>query len=192
MIDAAISQIAAQLNQFLKRAFDLNEDIVVVSNILEQNGNLALQVNNKIVMFLINIEKDSTPMRRPGMSQVGGDRTSVRPGPLYLNLYLMVAGHFSGNNYLEALKFLSNSISFFQRRPMFDHQNTPDLDSRIEKLTLEIENLSIHDLSSLWGVLSGKYLPSILYKVRMVAFEAEDVMSQIPTLKAPQPSVSKV
>ena len=51
MIDAAISHIAGQLNQYLKRSFDLNEDIVVVSNILEQDGSVASNVANKLVMF---------------------------------------------------------------------------------------------------------------------------------------------
>ena len=101
----------------------------------------------------------------------------------------MVAGHF--NQYSEALKFVSNTISFFQRRPVFDHQNTPELDSKIDKLVLDIENLDIKDLSTLWGVLSGKYLPSILYKVRMIAFDAGDVMARVPTLREPHTSANQ-
>ena len=62
MIDAAISQIAGQLNQYLKRTFDLNENIVVISNILEQDGTVASNVDNKLVMFLINVEKVATPL----------------------------------------------------------------------------------------------------------------------------------
>ena len=116
MIDAAISHIAGQLNQYLKRSFDLNEDIVVVSNILEQDGSVAANVANKLVMFLINVEKDSTPFRSQNCHTTGLDRSVVSYPPIYLNLYLMVAGHFNGSNYPEALKFLSNTISFFQRR----------------------------------------------------------------------------
>ncbi|MCH8292601.1 DUF4255 domain-containing protein, partial [Candidatus Poribacteria bacterium] len=127
MIDSAISHIASQLNQFLKRSFDLNEDIVVISNILEQDGNLASHIDNKLVVFLVNIEKDTVPHRQPNGNTVGGNRSMISYPPVYLNFYLMFAAHFSGNNYLEALKFISNTISFFQRRPLFDHQNTPDL-----------------------------------------------------------------
>ena len=95
----------------------------------------------------------------------------------------MVAGHFNGNNYPEALKFLSNTISFFQRHPVFDHNNTPELDSRIDKLVLDIENLNIKDLSTLWSAITGKYLPSIIYKVRMVAFDSEDVRFRTPLIE---------
>ena len=134
-------------------------------------------------MFLINVEKDTTPLSPPNHETTGLDRSVVSYPPIYLNLYLMVAGHFNGNNYPEALKFLSNTISFFQRRPVFDHGNTPELDSRIDKLVLAIENLNIKDLSTLWSAITGKYLPSIIYKVRMVAFDSGDVRFRKPLIE---------
>lgn len=189
MIDSAIALLAAQLNQHLKRTFDLSEDVVVVSNLLEQNGNVTPHVNNKLVMFLINIEKDTIPKRQGNGHSLGPDRKTLHRPPVYLNLYVMIAGHFSGSNYPEALKFISNTISFFQRRPIFDHQNAPDLDGHIERLILDIENLNIKDLSSLWSILSSKYLPSIVYKVRMVTFDSVDVVGQVPTLREPRSAV---
>ena len=190
MIHAALHHLAAHLNLYVRRAVDLGEDIVVLSNMIEQDGQVAPHVNNKLVMSLVNIEKDTVSFRRSNSSNPGGSRSVDSHPPIYLNLHLMVAAHFSGNNYPEALKFISHAIGFFQRSPVFDHHSTPDLDPRIEKLVLDIENLSIPDLSNLWGVLSGKYLPSVLYKVRMVGFDAADVRSQTPTLKDPQASLS--
>lgn len=187
MIYAAVSHIANQLNQFLKRSFDLSEDVVVVSNILEQDGTLASNVGNKLVVFLVNVEKDTTPLRQGNASGFVGSAASYPP--LFLNLYVMVAGNFNCSNYPEALKFLSNAVSFFQRQPLFDHQSTPDMDRRISKLAMDIENLNLQDLSSLWGVLSGKYLPSVLYKVRMVSFDSGDITSQLTPIKGYQPEV---
>ena len=189
MIDSAIIHITSHLNQFLRRSFDLTEDIVVISNIVEQGGTVAPGINNKLVAFIVNIEKDTAPYRQLPGSPAGPDRTVITYPPVYVNVYLMFAGHFSGNNYLEALKFISQTITFFQRRPVFDHQNTPDLDPHIDKLILDIENLDIKDLSTLWGVLSGKYLPSILYRVRMVVFDSGDVRMQVPTVTEPHPLV---
>jgi hypothetical protein len=189
MINSSILHITNYLNQYLKRTFDLNEDIVALSNIVEQDGTVATNVTNKLVVFLVNIEKDSTPCTLPKRVMIPSDKAVMGYPPVHLNLYLMFAAHFSGNNYSEALKFLSHTVSFFQRNPVFDHQNTPDLDRRIDQLALDIENLDAKDLSSLWSILSGKYLPSILYKVRMLSFAADDIKAQIPVSKAPQPSV---
>lgn len=188
MIYAAVFHIANQLNQFLKRSFDLSEDVVVVSNLLEQDGTLASNISNKLVVSLVNVEKDSTSPRQGNSTGVTSSIASYPP--VFLNLYVMVAGNFNCSNYPEALKFLSNAVSFFQRQPLFDHQSTPDLDKRISKLTLDIENLNIQDLSSLWGILSGKYLPSVMYKVRMVAFDSGDVRSQLSPIMGYQPTVA--
>ena len=99
MIEAATSCIAGQLNQFLRRTFGLNEDVVVISNILEQDGNVASHINNKLVVFLTNIEKDAVCFRDPIVNTAGADRSATRNPPVYLNLYLMIAGYFSGENY---------------------------------------------------------------------------------------------
>lgn len=191
MINAAISHLANQLNQFLKRSFGLAEDIVTVSNIVEPDGSVAPNVNNKLVMMLANIERDTVPFRQSTHNGNGESRSAISAPPIYLNLYVMVAANFSGNNYPEALKLISNTISFFQRQPVFDQHSTPDLDQRIEKLVLELENLKIQDLNNVWGLLSGKYLPSVLYKVRMVTFDAMDIVGQAPTLRDPQLSLNQ-
>jgi hypothetical protein len=187
MIHGAVSHIASQLNLFLKRSFDLNEDVVVMSSILGQDGTLAPNINNKLVVFLVNVEKETTPAKHAGAS--GFDRSVSSYPPVFLNLYVMISAHFATSNYAESLKFLSNAISFFQRQPVFDHQLTPDLDKRIEKLVLDIENLNVQDLSSLWGILSGKYIPSILYKVRMVTFDSGDIKNQLSPIKGYEPSL---
>lgn len=190
MIDAAINHIAAELNQHLKRKFDLTEDLVVISNILEQDGSVSTQVNDKIVVSLVNIEKDSLPYQQQNGVNVGAKRIVNNTQPIFFNLYLMFASCFSGNNYREGLKFISTTIGFFQSQPIFDRQSTPGLDKKIDKLILDIENLNIHDLSNLWGVLSGKYLPSILYRVRMVTYDSRAIRSQTPVLSQPQSSVN--
>lgn len=188
MIYAAVSHVANQLNQFLRRTFELGEDVVVVSNLLEQDGALAPNISNKLVVFLVNVEQDTTSLGRPSGVASLASSTSKYP-PVSLNLYVMIAANFGSGNYPEALKFLSNAVSFFQRQPFFDHHSTPDLDKRISKLALSIENLNIQDLGSLWGILSGKYLPSVLYKVRMVSFDSGDVLSQLSPITAHHPSV---
>lgn len=183
MINAAINQLALELNESLRKTFSLEESIVVVSNTVEQDGSLPLQANNKVALSLINIERETFSAKGGGMNGGHSFSRQVRGNePIYLNLYVMVSICFGGNNYLESMKFLSNTIAFFQRRPVFDHSNSPDMDDGIEKLVLDIENLSIQDLSNLWGVLGGKYYPSVLYRVRMVTIDPGDIRDQAVTI----------
>ncbi len=186
MIDSAIAHVGAQLNQALRRSMEVNEDVVEVSHILEQDGTLVPHINNKLVLFLVNIERDGSVSSHPGRSGIPGAGTLAQGYPtVHLNLFIMVAAHFPGQNYREALKFISGAIQFFQGNPVFTHQNSPDLDRRIQRLTMEIENLGLQELSHLWGVLGGKYLPSILYKMRMISVDSGDLDRLIPRVSDP-------
>ena len=188
MINLALQTLAAQLNQHFRRVYDLTEDMVAVSNLLEMDGNVAPNINNRLVVYLTNIEKDSVSART-NSAQEFGETTVQRSTALSFNLYVMMTANFSGNNYAEALKFLSGSISYFQRHPVLTRQTTPDMDSRIEKLVLDIENLSIQDMSNLWSSLGGKYMPSILYRIRMVTFDSDEMTGRQPIVTTPKPLV---
>jgi len=183
VIFSCITHIAEQLNQYLRNSFDLNEDIVIVSNLIENDGSVVAQSNNKIVVFLANMEKDTMPQRQTQYLSSSNDRLAVSIKPLYLNLSVVIAANFTGANYQESLKFISQVVTFFQQQPVFDHHNSPDLDPRIQKLILDIENVPRHDLSSMWGMFGAKYLPSIIYRVRMATLDGAGIHSQVAAVR---------
>jgi hypothetical protein len=191
MINAAISHLAQQLNQQFKNNFHVLEDVVVVSNLMELDGTVAPNTNNKLVLTLVNIEKDSMPYRLNQPTRGIDDRQLMYSSPLYLNLYLMMSANFGAGNYSEALKTISQAISFFQQQAVFDRQNCPGLDSRIEKLILDMENLKIPDLNNLWSLMGGKYLPSVLYKVRMITVDTGAIVQQVPVITDPRQNLQR-
>ena len=180
MIDIALGQIASSLNQSLRRGYGVGEDLVAVSGLLDQDGGVAAQAAGKLSVFVVNIERDTLPQALARATT--GDRLTLAPPPVCLNLMVMFAAHFTGANYPEALKLISGTIAFFQSRPLFDHHNTPDLDPRIDRLALDIENLPFGDLGNVWGMLGGRYVPSVLYRVRMVSIAAGQVLADVPRI----------
>jgi len=186
MIGAAVARVAQELNLTLRRHTQSTEDLVVVSNLMELDGTATPLAVDKLAVFLVNVQREPTAQR--GLSRVdrGGDRLALVQPPLHLNLLLMFAANFSGTKYPEALKLISDTAAFFQGRPMFDHQNTPGLDPDIDRLTLEIENLTITDLGNLWGVLGSHYLPSILYRARMIVIDSQRLEGQPTRVTRPE------
>jgi len=184
MIDAAILHLAASLNEFLSRGLGLAEDVAVVSPLTELNGSPVAGLGGKLTLFLAGIEREYAAV---GVSNAppGSGWTARRAAPVHLNLLVMVAASFEAKHYAEALRMISAAILYFQKNPVFDHQSHPGLDARIQRLTLEIENLDRQALNNLWGALNGKYVPSVLYKVRMVSFDSQDVRSFEPTVQSP-------
>lgn len=169
MIYLAINHIAFELNQFLRRSSLAGEDIVVLANPVEPDGRADQLTANKVVLFLAGIERDTVPGR------AGDSHALARNAPTFLNLYLMVAANFTGRSYPESLKHLSRVIAFFQQHPVFDRNSSPAMDAGIDKLILDMENLDRRELNNIWGMFGGKYMPSVLYRVRMVGIDSDSV-----------------
>lgn len=179
MIHSAIGLLATQLNQHLRHRYSASEDVAVVSNLLDAGGTAVTGAANKLVLFLGGLDREITQGGRTHGR--GGERLAV-PEPIYLNLLLVCAANFSGSQYPQALRYLSETIGFFQGRPVFDHQNAPGLDERIERLVLSIENLSPSDVHSLWSLQGGRYLPAVHYRVRLIGFGGDTISRRLPQI----------
>jgi hypothetical protein len=184
MIDLALQHLAGELNQSLAGIQSGSGPMAIVSNLVGPDGQLAPDIDNKILFTLVAVERDTVPVRAP--DQAGG--TLAGNAPLYLNLFVLVSANFTGPNYPQGLKFISAAIAFFQRHPTFDRRSTPDLHASVNKLALDIENRTPHEMSNLWGLMGGRYLPSVLYRVRMVAMDG-GVTDRLPVVTGPAASV---
>ena len=171
MLDLALNAITNQLNRYMHIHFDLDEDAVMLTSPFDSEGNVSAQVNNKLVVFLANINKDTIPNNK--LNSVTSAFTS--PKLLSLNLFVIIAASFDAARYKESLKYLSYAVSCFQQQPIIDSHIDPELSDSIEKLILDIENVNINDLSNMWGILGGQYIPSIMYKVRMLVFSGDTI-----------------
>lgn len=183
MIHVALSHLTERLNEFLVRGLGLTEELVVLSQLSDQNGGSAPATAGKLVLFLANVEKENIARNSPSIRTESSGSIQRFP-PAHMNLYVMLTANFDGGSYVEALKMLSAAILFFQKNPVFDHQSSPGLDQRIEKLVLDIENLPWEALSNIWSIQGGKYLPSVLYKVRMVTFDSQDIRALEPDARS--------
>ena len=180
MIDQVVKSIITTLNDDIKIRFNVVEPIVVLSNLVEQDGSVSPDNNNKIICSLVNIEQERFSSK--GAFVTSGD--SLKNPPINLDLYLMFSSCFSAENYTEGLRFLSVVIGFFQGRSIFTPQNTPELPVSAKKITFNIFNMDMGNLSHLWGALGAKYMPSIIYQVRMInIFEDRLLDEQIPISK---------
>ncbi|MDO5968956.1 DUF4255 domain-containing protein [Flavivirga aquimarina] len=182
MLDKVLIFITDLLNRNLKMSFGLTDDIVVPGSLINLDGSVTNNIENKVIISIINLEHEKTVKHMGGyIPDNQGDFSKVNP-PVYLNLYLLISANYNSDNYLEALKMLSAVIGFFQASRVFASSDYPDLDSSIDRLTFEIYNVPIQELSHVWSGIGAKYVPSMVYKVRMVGIQKGDVKEQIPAV----------
>lgn len=175
--------VRRELNAFFQNASPRSDDWVRLCNLVDADGAPFVGARDALVLFLYNITHETTiGTFRPNVpsSQQMYDR--VTP-PLYVNLHLLCFANFQGKSYDGGLAAISTTLSFFQQNPTFDHQSRPDLDPSIEKLTFQMENLGPNDLHQVMSLAGVKYLPSVLFKVRMVPFTSEVPKAEVPAAR---------
>ncbi|MDP4209280.1 MAG: DUF4255 domain-containing protein [Bacteroidota bacterium] len=182
MIYEALSCLTEEMNEYFRNKLKINEEKIVLSGLVNQDGSIAIQEENKIIITLVNIEKETAQKGNgKSLSTTFGNQAP----PLRLNIYVLFSAYFSSGNYPEALRFLSFIIAYFQHKTVFNQSNTPGLDPKIEKLTFEITDVNPDMLSNIWSTLGAKYMPSVLYKMRMLSFD-ESVIREF------RPAISKM
>ena len=152
----------------------------------DAEGKTPAGVRNRLAIFVAGITHDTMArgVPGPGADAWRGAR-AVSPMPVHLTVHLMLASSFDPENYLESLKILSHAVQFFQVHPVFDRISAPEMDRAIEQLSLEIENLDTDGVSQLWGILGGRYLPSVLYRMRTVTIDAGALTAETLVIRAP-------
>lgn len=171
MIAKALTFLSDFLNREIKMTYGIDEDLVTVSSLINPDGTVTENIENKIIISVINLEHETTVKTMGQYTSGGSNNFGKTSPPVYLNLYLLVSANYDSGNYLEALKMLSTVIGIFQANTYFTKQKNPEMESPVEKLTLEIFNLPINELSHIWSGIGAKYVPSILYKVRMITIQ---------------------
>jgi hypothetical protein len=186
MIDRAVNLVAQRLNAHLRARFGVADDIVAVSGLSDAEGKTPAGVRNRLALFVTGITHDTMSRGVLGRPPIVAGRLAVSPAPVHLNVHLMLAGCFDPENYLESLKILSHAIQFFQVNPVFDRITAPEMDRSIEQLSFEIENLDVDATSQLWGILGGRYLPSVQYRMRTVTIDAGALTAEALVIRAPE------
>ncbi len=182
MIAKALTFISNFLNKEIKMDYGIDEDRVVVSSLINPDGTVSDQIENKVIISVINLEHETTV--KSLNNYISGDANSygkVSP-PVYLNLYLLVSANYDSGNYIEALKMLSSVIGIFQANTYFTKNLNPEMPTPLEKLTFEIFNLPINELSHIWSGIGAKYVPSILYKVRMITMQENLIKEEVSSI----------
>lgn len=176
MIKESLKYVSNELDDFLRRKYNSQESRVQLGSILDQSGSIPEENKNKVLLTLVNLEHETATNTTLNGRTSNGQFSEYHP-PLSFNMNILFSGLF--NQYEESLKFISDTIYFFQAKPIFNAQNSPGLDERVLQLTLEVLKMDSNATYNLWSSMGAKYVPSIVFKVRMLTFQADQVMEVV-------------
>jgi hypothetical protein len=185
-IRVTLEAVRQRLNEFLQAAEPRPEEWVVLSNLVDPEGKAYDGARNRLVLFLANVQKETVISTSRGMVPAGDSHYAMVAPPLYVNLYVLVFANFYDAGYAEGLRVLSLAISFFQKNPAFTSSTLPALPDGVDRLTWEMESLGPADLNYMVGLAGVKYLPSVVYKVRLLPFHSDAMQAQAPAVQGLQ------
>ncbi len=176
MIQETFKFLAEEINKYLSQKLTVTTDKrLVLGNVgkaLDSDTASQNALNGKAIMSLINVEEDRVAMQQENWVKSPSGITYKNP-PVYLNLYVLFAVNRA--DYGDSLKYLALIIQFFQSQNVFTPLNYPALDTRIQKLICDLYSVNFEQLNQIWSVLGGKYLPSVLYKVRQITIDEDAI-----------------
>ena len=194
MIYTSLSLLNNLLNGFINQKDPLNllgavPKPVILTNIVDQENKLLKKGGDFIFMSLINIEEETVGKSQLPYIKTPDDKLNVTNPDIKLNLYIQFAA-FSDDTqsdpgaYERSLKLLDQVVFFFQYKNVFTATQYAELlNDNIQKLIVEPISLTFEQLNHLWATLGAKYLPSIIYKCRMLTFREVVISPEKPLIK---------
>lgn len=167
MLEQAVSFTITNLNEyFLKKTGTAD---LVVANTLSGEANVAVPVpEKKVTLTIVGIEEDRVTANR---TYFKADEQNYQLPEVRVNLMLLFTS--THKNYDDKLQNLSHVITFFQTHPLLTNTTVG-----IKHLSFELQTLTFEQQSYIWGLLSLKYQPSVVYRMRVVALRDKEVMKQ--------------
>lgn len=173
MLSQALNAIIGQLNSYIGL---LDPEVILgnISLIDAFQDSSAQSLNDRVIASVINIEQEESlrnlPFRRSITGPNGLPDAVERQPEIYLNIYVLFGAN--KQDYNVALQRIAQVISFFQRLYVFTPDNTPQLAGlNVSKLIFDLYSTSFEELNQMWSVMGGKYIPSVVYKMRLAIIQ---------------------
>ena len=173
MLGTIFNVIVKELNHFFQRKLELSDkELVLLEKLIHPDGKLNDLCAERIVCSVVNIQEENlftpTLTRNPKKFRA----------PVQLSVGILFAANL--NDYTNALDMINEIVNYFNGKPVFTPHNTPVLPNSVEKITAELLTLTFEQQNHLWGSLGGHYLPSVVFKFRILALENDIILEELP------------
>ena len=182
MITEALTYISSKINSVCFTTG--SSPMVILGNVAILNdGNTD---ESDVILSMVNVEEEVL-LRNPD-NYIKRDTSIIYKNPaMHFNITIIFGAYQPnqnkmGTNYEESISKIQKIIGFFQRQNVFTKPAFPDLPDGIEKLLFELVNLNMEQLHHLWSMLGGKYIPSVVYKMRLVAIDEAPESLPVPSV----------
>ncbi len=176
--------VTREINNYIDLSSKLpsGTKMVVLNRPYKADGTLAIP-DNSICLSLLNVEEELDNRSAIVNKRVIDGKVYRQNPDININLQIIFIANFK-NDYTSELNYITKIIEFFQKKPFFSTDNTDGLSKLgIDKLSFKLNTIPLNEQHNIWGLLGGKYMPSIAYTISMIVIEDSEEISDISLVK---------
>lgn len=171
MIDLLLAEMVATLNLYFSLRSkggpgDLFEctigDVSIHDKSAEGGGEELF--HDKVMLTLASVEEENALRNNYPIREVGTSFVKEKSA-VYINAYLLFAAKY--DSYVTSMQAISQVISCFQS----NRRISITVNGEEQDAIINLHNLGFENLNNLWTVMGGRYLPSVIYKARVLMFQ---------------------
>lgn len=198
MLRTALKFIESDLNRFMttRDGGSYPNPPAVLAGLVKRDGNIQNEVGN-IYITLTHLEEERLENKQPVYrNNTLTGRMQVFQPPVHMNAYVMFSAVQS--DYATALRDLSLVATYFQHYNVFRPDQYLNLNAdasdpagkpwqTIQEMTAQMYTVTYEQQSYIWSCLGAKYVPSLLYKLRLlIVFDQDTEKEATPILEGAQ------
>lgn len=169
---------------------------IELTNVATLNdGDEFLQNNSSMILSLINIEEDKTLKNQSLYKEYPGNGNSIekykKPTQNLILSLLFTSYNKNQTKYAEGLDKLEYIIKCLQHNNVFYYDDTNFFEQTevsenqaksMNKIILDLVSLKSDQLNQMWSYLGSRYMPSVLYSMRMIRVQTENNLPTDPVI----------
>ena len=173
-------------------------NVVDLKSVVQPDGAINVTDMTHVTVMLVGIDEERREGKRPYYVPTEDKQFLRLNPPIELDLFVLFVAH--NKNYDTALRDLSDVLGFFQAHPVFDAKKYPALNESVSepdkkpwqliaRLSVTLHSLSFEQQNNLWALLGSKYLPSVVYRMKMLTLfetKSDDKVASIDELNFPK------
>ncbi|WP_294201337.1 DUF4255 domain-containing protein [uncultured Chryseobacterium sp.] len=176
MINKVLTVLKDKLN-----SVDPIKDSVVVADVAKHDDGTS-GLSDKVIITLLNVQEESTLKNAPRYHKTQISTTApkyemkMESDPAYVNLYVMISANRA--SYEGSLVSISKVIEVIQAKNVLEYADPGNDRTKDFSFRTEMHSVPFEQLSYVWGLLGGKVMPSVLYKISVIkiaAVTSEDI-----------------
>ena len=182
-----LKSLTSKIKANILADFSISIDVEIANVATLNDGDEFVQEKSSIVLSIVNIEEDKTLRNQSLYKELVPDSSKIekyKKPSQNLNIALLFTSYNKDQSFysdgLDKLEYIiaylqNNNVFYFDNNSFFEQEEVDEETAKtLNKVVLDLVSLKSDQLNQMWSYLGSRYMPSVLYAMRVVKIQKEE------------------